>query len=86
MPAYPAGYAFNANFTYRPGGYSLTWNHENRLARVSTTGLSERYVYGAYGQRVTKTTNGVHTLYPFPHYEISGKGEEVEQNCAAYAG
>jgi RHS repeat-associated protein len=69
-------YNANGNVTIRDKGLStqqaLTWDHENRLASLTATGLSESYLYDADGQRVKKTSGGVATFYPFAHYEISG--------------
>ncbi len=48
---------------------TLTWDHENRLASVSG-GATESYLYDADGMRVKKTSDGVETYYPFPHYEL----------------
>jgi RHS repeat-associated protein len=72
----PSGvsYAFdaNGNFTLRPGGQSLAWDHENRLQSVVAGSFVETYIYDPDGQRIRKIANGTTTLYPFPHYEISG--------------
>jgi hypothetical protein len=68
------GYAFdaNGNLTLRPGGQSLAWDHENRLQSVVAGSFIETYIYAPNGQRIRKISNGTTTLYPFPHYEISG--------------
>ncbi|MEZ4736337.1 MAG: RHS repeat-associated core domain-containing protein [Caldilineaceae bacterium] len=70
------GYSFdnNGNLTYRPGGWSLTWDHENRLATAarSSPALSESYGYDADGIRIRKTSNGTSTFYPNQFYEQSG--------------
>jgi len=69
------GYSFdnNGNLTYRPGGWSLTWDHENRLATAyrSSPALSESYGYDADGIRIRKTSNGVNTYYPNQLYEAT---------------
>ncbi len=64
-------YDANGNMTSRPN-YTLSWDHENRLASVTGGGIypSEDYLYDADGVRVKKTSDGVETYYPFPHYEV----------------
>ncbi len=51
------------------GSQTLAWDHENRLASVSG-GVSEDYLYDTDGMRVKKTSDGVESYYPFPHYEL----------------
>ena len=69
-------YDGNGNVTVRHKGLStqqtLTWSHENRLASLTATGIDESYLYDDAGMRMKKTSNGVATYYPFPHYEVSG--------------
>ena len=64
-------YDANGNMTSRPN-YTLSWDHENRLASVTGGGIypSEDYLYDADGMRVKKTSDGAETYYPFPHYEL----------------
>ncbi len=69
-------YDANGNVTVRHKGLStqqtLTWSHENRLASLTATGLSESYLYDDAGIRVKKVSGSTTTYYPFPHYEVSG--------------
>jgi RHS repeat-associated protein len=69
-------YDANGNVTVRHKGLStqqtLTWSHENRLASLTATGLSESYLYDDTGIRVKKVSGSTTTYYPFPHYEVSG--------------
>ena len=51
------------------GSQALSWDHENRLASVSG-GVIKSYLYDAEGMRVKKTSDGVDSYYPFPHYEL----------------
>ncbi len=64
-------YDANGNMTTRPN-YTLSWDHENRLASVTGGGIypSEDYLYDADGMRVKKTSDGKASYYPFPHYEV----------------
>jgi RHS repeat-associated protein len=39
---------------------------------VVAAGFTETYIYDTAGQRIRTISNGATTLYPFPHYEISG--------------
>ncbi len=67
------GYAFdaNGNVTAR-SGQTLTWDHENRLASVTSPSRTESYRYDPDGVRIQKVSNGVVTFYPFPNYEVTG--------------
>ncbi len=64
-------YDANGNMVNKPF-YTLTWDHENRLASATGSGTrpTENYLYDADGMRVKKTSDGVETYYPFPHYEL----------------
>jgi YD repeat-containing protein len=68
------GYDANGNLSYKltDGQADLfVFNHENRLAEIQRNGVTlESYLYDDAGQRVKKTSNGVETFYPFPHYEV----------------
>jgi RHS repeat-associated protein len=45
------------------GGKSFTYDAENHLTSMSTTGTTVSIVYDAFGNRVSKTVNGVTTKY-----------------------
>ena len=64
-------YDANGNMVNKPF-YTLTWDHENRLASATGSGThpTESYLYDTDGMRVKKTSDGVETYYPFPHYEL----------------
>jgi YD repeat-containing protein len=55
-------YDANGNVT-STGGKSFTYDSENHLVSMSTTGTSASIIYDAFGNRVSKTVNGVTTQY-----------------------
>jgi RHS repeat-associated protein len=58
----PYTYDANGNLT-SGGGRTYTWNDERLPASVASGGVTETYTYDADGERVTRTRNGVTTLY-----------------------
>ncbi len=52
----------NGNVT-STGGKSFTYDSENHLISMSTSGASASVVYDAFGNRVSKTVNGIMTQY-----------------------
>ncbi len=71
----------NGNFTSRVQNgvvQTLTWDHENRLASVTGSGINESYLYDADGQRVKKVSNGTTSYYPNQYYEQYG-GSNVDK-------
>jgi RHS repeat-associated protein len=55
-------YDANGNVT-STGGKSFTYDSENHMVSMSATGTSASKVYDAFGNRVSKTVNGVTTQY-----------------------
>ncbi|MGB6725084.1 MAG: RHS repeat-associated core domain-containing protein, partial [Terracidiphilus sp.] len=55
-------YDANGNVT-STGGKSFTYDAENHLVSMSTTGTTATVIYDAFGNRVSKTVNGLTTQY-----------------------
>ena len=55
-------YDANGNVT-STGGKSFTYDSENHLVSMSATGTSASIIYDAFGNRVSKTVNGLTTQY-----------------------
>ena len=69
---YSYAYDANGNMTTRREGavtYTQTWDEENRLKTISTTGHTVTYTYDADGQRVKKVEDGQTTIYIGNSYE-----------------
>src|SRR5436853_5042657 len=59
-----ASYCYDRNGNMVSGdGRSYTWDRENRIASVSSGGVSETYSYDADGERVSTTRSGITTVY-----------------------
>jgi RHS repeat-associated protein len=58
-------YSYDADGNLTSGGTrtSLIWDTENRLTSVTNAGVTETYGYDADGERITRTTAGVTTVY-----------------------
>jgi YD repeat-containing protein len=67
----PYTYDANGNLT-SGGGRTYTWNDERLPASVASGGVTETYTYDADGERVTRTRNGMTTLY------LEGLWEQVQ--------
>ena len=67
-------YDANGNMTVRAVDgvtYAQGWDHENRLARVSTGGVTTTFTYDANGALIKKEDPTVGTTYYVgPHYEV----------------
>jgi len=67
-----ASYAYDCDGNMLSGGgrTGMLWDTENRLTSV-TNGVTETYDYDADGERITRTTGGVTTVY------LGGRWEET---------
>jgi len=68
----PTSFAYDANGNSTGiGNKTLIYNQNNRLIRVEEDNLAlGEYTYNGLGQRVTKTVDGVTTIF---HYDLNGK-------------
>ena len=55
-------YDANGNMTKGLGGKTMTWDAEDRLASVTSGGVTTSYVFGADGARLKRTSGGKTTL------------------------
>jgi RHS repeat-associated protein len=73
-----ASYDQNGN-TVATGGKSFTYDSENHLMTMATSGTAVSIVYDGDGSRVAKTVNGVTTLYLVDDLNPSGYAQVVEE-------
>ncbi len=52
----------------------MLWDTENRLTSVTNGGVTETYSYDADGERITRTTGGVTTVYLAGLWEETSAG------------
>jgi RHS repeat-associated protein len=77
-------YDTNGNVT-STGGKSFTYDSENHLMSMTTTGTSVSVIYDGDGNRVAKTVNGVTTYYLVDDLNPTGYAQVVEELSSAGA-
>lgn len=64
-------YDGNGNLISINGDPSFTWDHNNRLSQINTSGIPISYTYDHAGQRIKSANNSTTTIYPSRFYNIS---------------
>jgi RHS repeat-associated protein len=66
--------------------FTLTYDADNRLVGISSTGMTASYTYDGDGNRIKNVVNGIITVYIGNYYEVTDPGASQTVKKYYYAG